>query len=60
LGLLYVSVSAHSRHIQEGQALSGEREIESRKKKNEANRKSGFVAGTIRSCGRILAGQNLP
>jgi hypothetical protein len=24
LGLLYVSVSAHSRHIQEGQALSGE------------------------------------
>jgi hypothetical protein len=60
LGLPYVSVSAHSRHIQEGRALSGEREIESRKKKNEANRKSGFVAGTIRSCGRILAGQNLP
>ena len=24
LGLLYVSVSAHSRHIQEGQAISGE------------------------------------
>jgi hypothetical protein len=24
LGLLYVNVSAHSRHIQEGQALSGE------------------------------------
>jgi hypothetical protein len=24
LGLIYISVSAHSRHIQEGQALSGE------------------------------------